>query len=205
MCVKMMYNHIYLRMYSNIKWQISTMQNRDDCCTSLITSLHCIHKDSVILKGSCPAHFHPVSQGSGEPLRTTELRDALSFISLNTIATWKYALPCYGSLYSSHSWSLVTGTYQRFKMPIIVNKYRSQLSTINVWIMGSLHAFVRKKIFEEQYQKLWGQWKSGGNYDMKIIRISQIFFSEIPSEELAINYKCVNYGKPSSHCQEEDK
>ena len=40
---------------------------------------------------------------------------------------------------------------------------------------------------------------------MKIIRISQIFFSEILSEKLAINYKCVNYGKPSSHCQEEDK
>ena len=34
-------------------------------------------------------------------------------------------------------------------------------------------------VFEEQYQKLWGQQKIGGNYDIKIIRISQIFFSEI--------------------------
>ena len=39
MCIKIMYiqhNHIYLRMYSNIKWQSSTMQNLNYFRTNLI-------------------------------------------------------------------------------------------------------------------------------------------------------------------------
>ena len=35
MCMQMMHNHIYLRMYSKIKWQLLTMQNRNYFCTSL--------------------------------------------------------------------------------------------------------------------------------------------------------------------------
>ena len=35
MCIKMMYNHINLRMYSNINLQSSTMQNHNYFCTNL--------------------------------------------------------------------------------------------------------------------------------------------------------------------------
>ena len=36
MHIKMMYNHIYLRVYSNINQQSSTMQNHNYYCTNLI-------------------------------------------------------------------------------------------------------------------------------------------------------------------------
>ena len=42
MWIKIIYNnHIYLRMYSNIKWQSSTMQNCNYFCTNLIFSNQC--------------------------------------------------------------------------------------------------------------------------------------------------------------------
>ena len=36
MFIKIKYNHIYLQMYSNIKWQSSTMQNQNYICTNLL-------------------------------------------------------------------------------------------------------------------------------------------------------------------------
>ena len=40
MCIKMMYNnHIYFKMYSNIKWQLSAMQNFNYFCTNLIHAI----------------------------------------------------------------------------------------------------------------------------------------------------------------------
>ena len=57
MCIKMMYNiiTIYLRMYSNIKWESSTMQNHNFFCINLMQKKYIVwlHLHKISKRGKC--------------------------------------------------------------------------------------------------------------------------------------------------------